>query len=51
MTEERIEIARELRAQKRSFVQIGRALGVSESAVRRALKAATAVPPAQTTIK
>ncbi|MGA1827896.1 recombinase family protein [Microbacterium sp.] len=42
MTEERIEIARELRAQKRSFAQIGRALGVSESAVRRALNPATA---------
>ena len=42
MTAERIEIARELRTQKLSFAQIGRALGVSESAVRRALKPATA---------
>jgi DNA invertase Pin-like site-specific DNA recombinase len=40
MTKERIEIAKELRAQKRSFTQIGRALGVSEAAVRRALKSA-----------
>ena len=37
MTDERVEVARELRAQKRSFAQIGRALGVSEAAVRRAL--------------
>lgn len=37
MTDERLEVARELRAQKRSFAQIGRALGVSEAAVRRAL--------------
>lgn len=47
MTQERIEIARELRTQKRSFAQIGRALGVSESAVRRALKPAAAVSGAQ----
>lgn len=40
MTEDRLEVARELRMQKRSFAQIGRALGVSEAAVRRALKAA-----------
>jgi len=46
MTAERIEIARELRTQKRSFAQIGRALGVSESAVRRALKSAPAAAPA-----
>lgn len=37
MTEERIAVAQELRAQKRSYMQIGRALGVSEAAVRRAL--------------
>ncbi|MGN6221682.1 MAG: recombinase family protein [Microbacterium sp.] len=37
MTNERIAVARELRAQRRSFAQIGRALGVSEAAVRRAL--------------
>ena len=34
MTEERIAVAQELRAQKRSYMQIGRALGVSEAAVR-----------------
>jgi DNA invertase Pin-like site-specific DNA recombinase len=37
MTEERIAVAQELRAQKRSYMQIGLALGVSEAAVRRAL--------------
>ncbi|WP_275575835.1 MULTISPECIES: recombinase family protein [unclassified Microbacterium] len=37
MTEQRIAVAQELRAQKRSYMQIGRALGVSEAAVRRAL--------------
>jgi DNA invertase Pin-like site-specific DNA recombinase len=40
MSLERIAVARELRAQKRSFAQIGRSLGVSEAAVRRALKPA-----------
>lgn len=40
MTEERIEVAKELRAQKRTFMQIGLALGVSEAAVRRAMKSA-----------
>ena len=47
MTPERIEIARELRTQKRSYAQIGRALGVSESAVRRALKTVAAPSVAQ----
>ncbi|MBN9154701.1 MAG: recombinase family protein [Microbacterium sp.] len=37
ITEERLAIARELRNQKRSFAQIGRALGVSTSAIQRAL--------------
>ncbi|WP_426321876.1 recombinase family protein [Microbacterium sp. E-13] len=37
MTDDKAAIARELRAQGRSFVQIGRALGVSEAAVRRSL--------------
>lgn len=37
MTDDRIAVAKELRAQQRSFAQIGRALGVSEAAVRRAL--------------
>lgn len=44
MTEERLAIARELRTQKRSFAQIGRALGVSEAAVRRALAPVAAHP-------
>jgi DNA invertase Pin-like site-specific DNA recombinase len=37
MTEERVAVARELRTQGRSYAQIGRALSVSEAAVRRAL--------------
>lgn len=40
MTDERFEVARQLRAQNVSFAKIGRALGVSEAAVRRALKPA-----------
>ncbi len=51
MTDERIEIARELRTQKRSFAQISRALGVSESAVRRALKPAPGATTAQAKIE
>ncbi|HKT55656.1 MAG TPA: recombinase family protein [Microbacterium sp.] len=37
ITEERLAIARELRNQNRSFAQISRALGVSTSAIQRAL--------------
>ena len=37
MTQERVAIAQELRNQGRSFTQIGRVLGVSTSAVQRAL--------------
>jgi len=44
MTEERVAIAVELRRQCRSFSQIGRVLGVSASAVQRALSQPTAVP-------
>lgn len=51
MTEERIAVAKELRAQKRSFAQIGRALGVSESAVRRALKPAATTSSSQVSSK
>ena len=51
MTQDRIEIARELRTQKRSYAQIGRALGVSESAVRRALKPAADTSAAQPQVK
>ncbi|MCR2764979.1 recombinase family protein [Microbacterium sp. zg.B48] len=41
MTEDRVAIAQELRAQGRSFTHIGRVIGVSASAVQRAL-----TPPA-----
>lgn len=51
MTEDRLEIARELRVQKRSFAQIGRALGVSEAAVRRALSAVPNLSPDQNNTK
>lgn len=49
MTAERTAVARELRAQSRSFAQIGRALGVSEAAVRRALRARAAEELPQST--
>jgi DNA invertase Pin-like site-specific DNA recombinase len=49
MTDERIEVAKELRSQKRSFAQIGRALGVSEAAVRRALISQTSAGQATNT--
>ncbi|WP_137846471.1 recombinase family protein [Microbacterium sp. 2FI] len=51
MTDERLAVAKELRAQKRSFAQIGRALGVSEAAVRRALTAAAPPPNDQVKIE
>jgi DNA invertase Pin-like site-specific DNA recombinase len=44
MTEERVAIAVELRRQGRSFSQIGRVLGVSASAVQRALSHPATVP-------
>lgn len=44
MTEERVAIALELRNQGRSFTQISRVLGVSASAVQRALSHPAAVP-------
>ncbi|MGX5773095.1 recombinase family protein [Microbacterium trichothecenolyticum] len=50
MTAERIAVARELRAQKRSFAQIGLALGVSEAAVRRALRTTPAENPPQSVV-
>lgn len=50
MTAERIAMARELRTQKRSFAQIGLALGVSEAAVRRALRTTPADNPPQSIV-
>lgn len=46
MTDDKVAIARELRGQGRSFVQIGRALGVSEAAVRRSLTSGADRPQA-----
>lgn len=37
LTPDRVDVARELRNQGRSYAQIGRALGVSASAIRRSL--------------
>lgn len=44
MTTERLAIARELRAQNRSFAQIARAIGVSTSAIQRALGPVDVLP-------